>query len=61
MKTPRSFCFLVVMVALLVMNTGTGIAETGVTKDKILIGGSLDLAGPAAFMGQNIRRGIVCI
>jgi len=49
------------MVALLVMNTGTGIAETGVTKDKILIGGSLDLAGPAAFMGQNIRRGIVCI
>lgn len=33
-------------------------AETGVTKKEIKIGGSLDLAGPAAFMGQNVARGI---
>jgi branched-chain amino acid transport system substrate-binding protein len=59
MKAPRIFCFFVAMMVLLVMNMGISLAETGVTDDEILIGGSLDLAGPAAFMGQNIRRGIV--
>jgi branched-chain amino acid transport system substrate-binding protein len=36
----------------------TAIAETGVSKNQILIGGSLDLTGPAAFMGQGVKRGI---
>lgn len=34
------------------------IAETGVGKTEIRIGGSLDLTGPAAFMGQGVKRGI---
>ncbi|HDH44182.1 MAG TPA: hypothetical protein ENG66_02090 [Thermococcus sp.] len=33
-------------------------AEIGVTKSEILVGGSLDLTGPAAFMGQGVLRGI---
>ena len=34
------------------------LAETGVSKKDILVGGSLDLTGPAAFMGQGVKRGI---
>jgi len=37
---------------------GTLNAETGVTKKEIRVGGSLDLTGPAAFMGQGVLRGI---
>ena len=33
-------------------------AETGVTDTEILVGGSLDLTGPAAFMGQGVQRGV---
>jgi len=51
---------LTILAVLLVVSFafGTAIAETGVSKNEIKIGGSLDLAGPAAFMGQNVSRGI---
>lgn len=34
------------------------LAEEGVTKDEILIGSTLDLSGPIAFMGHGIREGV---
>lgn len=49
------------MIASLLMGSvcmGNAAAETGVTDTEITVGGSLDLAGPAAFMGQNVSRGI---
>ena len=55
----KKYLIIALVVAIgIVCGVGSAIAETGVTSKEIRIGGSLDLAGPAAFMGQNINRGI---
>jgi branched-chain amino acid transport system substrate-binding protein len=45
-------------VACVLSFTSNSLAETGVNKNHILVGGSLDLTGPAAFMGQGVKRGV---
>ena len=45
-------------VAFVLSFTSNSLAETGVNKNLILVGGSLDLTGPAAFMGQGVKRGV---
>jgi branched-chain amino acid transport system substrate-binding protein len=42
----------------LVFSASGAIAEPGVSDKEILVGGSLDLTGPAAFMGQGVNRGV---
>jgi len=56
----RNKCLIIAMLVVMGIAYGvsSAVAETGVTSKEIRIGGSLDLAGPAAFMGQNIHRGI---
>ena len=46
-----------VTVALL-SGTVSAIAETGVTKDKIVVGGVMDLEGASQALGQGMREGI---
>jgi branched-chain amino acid transport system substrate-binding protein len=43
---------------LLAFSASGVLAESGVSDKEILVGGSLDLTGPAAFMGQGVHRGI---
>jgi len=50
--------FVLVGLLLAFCNSSYGLAEPGVTDKEILVGGSLDLTGPAAFMGQGVHRGI---
>ena len=51
--------FVAAMIALgLAVGFSPAYAETGVSGKEIKIGGSLDLTGPAAFMGQGVNRGI---
>ena len=49
-----------VLIALVLTLAGTGnaIAETGVTKDKIIIGGVMDLEGRSSGLGQGMRDGL---
>ena len=39
--------------------TFNAIAETGITKDKIVIGGVMDLEGRSRALGQGMRQGIL--
>ena len=56
LKTNSSLLTIVAVVA----STGAAnaIAETGVTRDKIVIGGVMDLEGSSQALGQGMRRGI---
>ncbi len=58
MKKAQLIFTILLSLSLLTLSVSPAHAETGVAKDKIKIGGSLDLTGPAAFMGQGILRGI---
>ncbi|MBT4088083.1 MAG: ABC transporter substrate-binding protein [Deltaproteobacteria bacterium] len=42
---------------LIVLGNGSCFAETGVSKDLIKIGATMDLSGPIAFMGKSVRDG----
>lgn len=42
---------------LIVLGGGVCFAETGVSKDLIKIGATMDLSGPIAFMGKSVRDG----
>lgn len=44
--------------AFLICASPSAFAETGVTKDKVLIGSSLSLTGQAAFGSQEVKKGI---
>lgn len=48
---------MVVLSAFLLMGSGILQAEDGVTNDEILIGSTMDLSGPLAFMGQSWKDG----
>ena len=53
--------YLVLGVAFFMVMTlmsGSVLAETGITKDSIKIGATMDLTGPSAFAGVNIKKGI---
>ncbi len=51
------------LLAIVAVAASTGaanaIAETGVTRDKILIGGVMDLEGASQALGQGMRRGVL--
>lgn len=49
------FCAAAMVLAL---SASDALSEPGVSGKEILVGGSLDLTGPAAFMGQGVHRGI---
>ncbi len=58
MKKRNQFSMLLFSVFfLIVLGNGSCFAETGVSKDLIKIGATMDLSGPIAFMGKSVRDG----
>ena len=58
MKGKNAILIMGILLLTVFLGLTGAVAETGVSPKEIRIGGSLDLTGPAAFMGQGVRRGI---
>jgi branched-chain amino acid transport system substrate-binding protein len=59
MKGKNAILIMGILLLTVFLGLTVAVAETGVNQQEIRIGGSLDLTGPAAFMGQGVRRGII--